>query len=157
MSIKNVMLRDDIDVHKYHMPFLWLFSKFSAVTKEWPTTLEYKTRLYRFVSQEVMPNEAAGNYSGYAKYELQETAIAPLTHGEFGAFMEVVGTAMRLGNSSLHDALAEDAFDIASALQGKGIDAARSFHVVKQCVPILKTMPTQTVPSKEDEDGEQIN
>lgn len=151
----NVMLMDDIDVHVVKMPNIWLLAKFCAVTKTWPTLLTYRERKYKFITQEPLPKTAIGNYSGHAKYELvdEEKAKAPgpITHKEFGAVMEVIGNAMRAGNVSMNEALAESSFDIAECLHAKGVDPERAVYVVRKCTQTLIGFNTKSVP---DETGE---
>lgn len=151
----NVMLMDDIDVHTVKMPNIWLFAKFSGITKEWPTLLTYRERKYKFVGQEPLPSINIGTYSGHAKYELvdEEKAKAPvwITHKEFGAVLEVIGNAMRAGNVSMNEALAESSFDIAECLQAKGVDAERAVYVTRKCTQTLIGLNTKSVP---DETGE---
>lgn len=149
----NIMLNDDMDVHKVVMPNIWLFCKFSAVTKEWPTTMEYNGRRYKFSAQEVMPATHVGTYAGYAKYESMEPKIEPITHVEFGAFLQVIGTAMRNGNHSMRETLSDEDFEIAITLQSSGlVDFGRALHIVRQGMAKLATFNPETVPASDAED-----
>lgn len=134
-------------VHKVKLPELFVFAKMGEQHKDWPTTFKHNGMEFTFASNEAMPNfpNVANEYSGYARYVNKDyKAPLPVNHKEFGAYLTVLGTAMRNGNNSLHDvqeprdhsakrAMAEYVAVLAEC------DEERAMYIIDQCWMKLKS------------------
>lgn len=170
VSAANRINPNRMVVHKVHMPDLYVFAKIGENGKEWPPTFVHNERTFYFASNEIMPNleSIASEYSGYAKYEWKEIAVAaryrprpqvlqgPVTHEEFGAYLCVLGTAMRNGNNSLHDVQEPRDQSAKNAMIEyietlAGCDNARALFIVNECWKQLKAATFESVAGPDPE------
>lgn len=157
-SVFNVMSSEEVTVHVVKQPVLYALASASALLKEWPKTILHNGQRYYFVSSLALPELAVGNYTGYAHYELKNfVKHTPVTHQEFGAYLIVLGTAMRNGNNSLHDvqeprdhsaktAMIEYVATLAEC------DDKRALFIIDQCWMQLKGSTFESIPGPDRDD-----
>lgn len=70
------MRRKEVIVHHVDGDHLYAYADMLAYSKHWPETIEHDCQTYQYVCNEIMTDEAVGNYSGHSKY-IRSSVVPP--------------------------------------------------------------------------------